>query len=260
MMAMIHNQLFLHQLLSKSKVKIVKSPKIENLDIFEHLENLYLQNNKISEIGMGLQMNTNIMFLALQHNNLRSIEGIKHLKQLSFLDISHNQIENLDVNELPKNIMVMKVFENPFCKTQPDHRKQIVSQLEFLEELDRIKVIQAERLAYKGLIKIDVEQLLEKFRNERQMKDAKTRMEQEMYLEYMDEIGVDSSQRMLKSLEEFSKIDEYKQLHKQFQDIMSTHKEKMSHQDANEETLRKQVNTQVNEVLDRYSRQGSRRD
>lgn len=38
-------------------------------------------------------------------------------------------------------------------------------------------------------------------------------MEQEMYLEYMDEIGVDSSQRMLKSLEEFAKIDEYKQLH-----------------------------------------------
>jgi len=29
-------------------------PKVENLEIFEHLENLYLQNNKISEIGRGL--------------------------------------------------------------------------------------------------------------------------------------------------------------------------------------------------------------
>jgi len=37
-----------------------------------------------------------------------------------------------------------------------------------------------------------------------------------MYLEYMDEIGVESSERMLKSLEEFSKIDEFKLLHKQF--------------------------------------------
>lgn len=42
----------------------------------------------------------------------------------------------------------------------------------------------------------------------------------------MDEIGVESSERMLKSLEEFSKIDEFKLLHKQFQDIMNTHKEK----------------------------------
>lgn len=29
-------------------------PKIENLEIFEHLENLYLQYNKIQEIGIGL--------------------------------------------------------------------------------------------------------------------------------------------------------------------------------------------------------------
>lgn len=43
-------------------------PKIENLEIFEHLENLYLQYNKISEIGIGLQMNVNLIFLAL-HNN-----------------------------------------------------------------------------------------------------------------------------------------------------------------------------------------------
>ena len=40
-------------------------PKVENLDIFEHLENLYLQNNKFNEIGSGLQMNTRLQFLAL---------------------------------------------------------------------------------------------------------------------------------------------------------------------------------------------------
>lgn len=37
--------------------------------------------------------------------------------------------------------MVLKVFENPFCKTQKDYRKLLVLRLELLEELDRIKVI-----------------------------------------------------------------------------------------------------------------------
>lgn len=42
--------------------------KIENLEIFEHLENLYLQYNKLTTIGAGLMNNVNLVFLAL-HNN-----------------------------------------------------------------------------------------------------------------------------------------------------------------------------------------------
>ena len=43
-------------------------PIIDNLDIFEHLENLYLQFNKLQFIGKGLSANVNLIFLAL-HNN-----------------------------------------------------------------------------------------------------------------------------------------------------------------------------------------------
>lgn len=35
-------------------------PKIENLEIFEHLENLYLQFNKLQEIGTGLINNVRV--------------------------------------------------------------------------------------------------------------------------------------------------------------------------------------------------------
>ena len=65
-------------------------PKVQSVEIFEYLENLYLQNNRIQEIGTGLQMNLNLTFLALQHNQIKKLEGIKHLKILSFLDISYN--------------------------------------------------------------------------------------------------------------------------------------------------------------------------
>lgn len=57
------------------------------------------------------------------------------------------------------------------------------------------------------------------------MKDARERMEQEMYAEYMSEMGVESSDRMLKNLEEFAKLEEFNELHKQFRDIIHSHVE-----------------------------------
>ena len=47
-----------------------------------------------------------------------------------------------------------------------------------------------------------------------------------MYSEYMQEMGVESSDRMLKSLEEFAKFEEFNDLHKQFKNIISSHVEK----------------------------------
>ncbi|TNV78848.1 hypothetical protein FGO68_gene2363 [Halteria grandinella] len=60
-------------------------PKVENLEIFEHLENLYLQHNKLNEIGHGLMHNKKLIFLALANNQIKHFEGLGHLKQLAFL-------------------------------------------------------------------------------------------------------------------------------------------------------------------------------
>ncbi len=88
-------------------------PKIENLEIFEHLENLYLQFNKISEIGIGLQKNVNLIFLALHNNQIKKIEGFAHLNKLAYLDLSNNLIEELpqDLTScLPcESLMILKL-------------------------------------------------------------------------------------------------------------------------------------------------------
>lgn len=44
-----------------------------------------------------------------------------------------------------------------------------------------------------------------------------------MYAEYMSEMGVESSDRMLRSLEEFAKLEEFNDLHKQFRQIIKSH-------------------------------------
>ena len=94
-----------------------------------------------------------------------------------------------------------------------------------LEELDRIKVIEAERLAYRGLIRIDVDKLLESYRVERQDRDAKDRMERDLYLDFMQEKGEESQARMMKSLDEFSKMEEFESMQKQMTGILAEHKE-----------------------------------
>lgn len=93
-------------------------------------------------------MNVNLQFLALHHNNLTKIEGLKHLSSLSFLDLSHNQISDFEISEIPVNLMILKMNGNPCVKEKKDYRKSLVVYLKQLEELDKIKVIQAERLAY----------------------------------------------------------------------------------------------------------------
>ena len=188
-------------------------PHIQNLEIFEHLENLYLQYNKISEIGMGLAMNVNLIFLALHGNQIKRLEGLSHLKRLAFLDLSNNLIEELpEVRScLPcENMMILKLHGNPLESNS--YRKRIVLAMPKLEELDRTKVVQAERLFYRGLIKIDIDKLLEEYRRERGESDAKDKMERDLYLEFMEDKGQESQQRMMNSLDEFAKLDEFESL------------------------------------------------
>lgn len=202
-------------------------PKIENLEIFEHIENLYLQYNKLSEIGNGLAMNRQLVFLALSNNQIKRIEGLSHLKQLAYLDISHNLIEAIpDVREIPANLLMLKTNGNPVQKYTKDYRKPIVLHASQLEVLDRVKVVQAEKLAYKGLIRIDVDKMVEQYRLERQEADAKERMEKDLYLDFMETKGLESRDRMMKQLDDFSKMEEFDKLQGQFTRILKDQKSK----------------------------------
>ena len=164
-------------------------PDIQNMDIFENLSSLYLHNNKVQRIGQGLKMNVNLEFLALQKNQIQVVEGLNHLVKLAFLDMSKNKISELDVKQLPPNLMILKLSGNP-CTNNPNYRKNVVTGLPSLEELDKLKVLPSERLTYQGLIKnVNVEELLAKLQKERKEEDARDKMEKELYVEYMESIG-----------------------------------------------------------------------
>jgi Leucine-rich repeat (LRR) protein len=81
-------------------------PNIQNLEFFENLENLLLQHNNFEEIGKNsLQFNLNLQMINLSHNKITKLQGLTHLNNLIYFNISHNLIEEFDPqNELPKNL------------------------------------------------------------------------------------------------------------------------------------------------------------
>ena len=60
--------------------------------------------------------------------------------------------------------------------------------------MDKIKVIQAERLCYRGLLppghRFKMEEKLEEFRQERKEAEAREKMEAELYKEMLEDQGV----------------------------------------------------------------------
>jgi hypothetical protein len=49
-------------------------------------------------------------------------------------------------------------------------------------------------------------------------------MERELYLEFMQDKGEESQARMMKSLDEFAKLDEFSSLKDKFTQVLSEHK------------------------------------
>lgn len=113
-----------------------------------------MQHNCIEKIGRNsLQFNVNLQMLNLSHNKISRVEGLTHLESLIFFDISHNQIESFDPStELPKNLQIVRMNNNPIETDDPKYREKLVVALDELCELDKVKVVQAERLHYKGLL------------------------------------------------------------------------------------------------------------
>ena len=68
------------------------------------------------------------------------IEGLWHLDNLSFLDVSHNNIEAFDPNELPSSLKVLRVAGNPCAVKLKDpasnERKELLEALPWLQTLD----------------------------------------------------------------------------------------------------------------------------
>lgn len=84
---------------------------------------------------------------------------------------------------------------NPVEQSNPkQYRKDAVITLDDLIEMDKIKVIQAERLCYKGLLpytsRKKVDEMLERFKQEREEEVAREKMEFDLYIEMNDDKGI----------------------------------------------------------------------
>jgi len=66
--------------------------------------------------------------LNLSNNKITEIEGINHLPELAFLDISSNLIDSYSPDEdLPKSLIILRMNENPVEKAEPkEYRKKSV--------------------------------------------------------------------------------------------------------------------------------------
>ena len=149
--------------------------------------------------------------LNLSNNKLTEIEGINHLPELAFLDMSSNLIETYNPEaDLPKSLIILRMNDNPCEKADPkEYRKKSVLSLSYLTELDKIKVIEAERLYYRGLLppqlKFSVEKKIAQFKEERREEEAKEKLEAELYREMMEDKGVSVTERIGNNLDVLQK-------------------------------------------------------
>ena len=80
-----------------------------------------------------------------------------------------------------------------------------------MTELDKIKVIEAERLFYRGLLPpqlkfsvvSSVEKKIEQFKQERMEEEAKEKLESDLYREMMEDKGVPVTERISNNLDVF---------------------------------------------------------
>ncbi|CAI5722018.1 unnamed protein product [Peronospora destructor] len=112
--------------------------KIENLDAFTHVEELYLQYNLIETIE-GLNNHAHLTFLALAGNRIREVNNLKNLSNLKFLDLSMNYIDKFDVSEFPQSLRVLRVAGNPFVESTPAYAHLAFERLPNLVEVDQFR-------------------------------------------------------------------------------------------------------------------------
>ena len=142
------------------------------------------------------------------------MKHLNHLVQLQALDLGNNNIEEIaDLNELPPNLLSLKLIGNPFEQRATEsgqlskYRKPFVLHLQLLEQLDKIEVMPAERMSYIGTInrRINIDQMLrEKVRNDEIRKQG-FKLQQELRIEIKREQGKSDVEIVSESLDEFAK-------------------------------------------------------
>ena len=141
------------KLLMESEVFLIqlkRIEKIDNLNKYVNLKELYLNKNYITEIR-GLDNLINLQVLNLSSNIIEKIENIKHLKNLEILDLTNNNIKIFEIKEIPENIIFIYCYYNPFFDKFEKldyfkYRSQLIVNCEKIERIDKLDIKDRERL------------------------------------------------------------------------------------------------------------------
>lgn len=125
---------------------------VENLDACKELDTLVLSHNYIKELdNISSEILPVLNTLNISHNQLKLIEGLEVLKlchNISILDLSFNQIEDILVmkilGEMPM-LHVLTLTGNPVVSTITNYRKTMVLECKFLTYLDSRPVFPRDR-------------------------------------------------------------------------------------------------------------------
>lgn len=126
--------------------------RIENLDICRELDTLVLSHNYIKELeNCGSNTLPVLNTLNISHNQLRNIDGLEILKtckHLSILDLSFNKIEDIMIikilSEMPA-LHVLNMTGNPVLSNITNYRKTMILECKSLTYLDSRPVFPRDR-------------------------------------------------------------------------------------------------------------------
>ncbi|RUS72770.1 hypothetical protein EGW08_019470, partial [Elysia chlorotica] len=132
-----------------NKVKRVRLDRenigeIDSLELFStQVTNLYLQSNKICTIK-NLECMPNLQVLVLANNKIKEITGIKHLEKLLLLDLSENYLESVQMENIPKSIIILNLKGNPALE-ETNYRYCKVKDFPKLKQLDETEISTKEK-------------------------------------------------------------------------------------------------------------------
>lgn len=126
--------------------------KIENLDNCKELDTIVLSHNYIKSLeNCGSDILPVLNTLNVSHNQLKNVEGLQVLKtcgNVSILDLSFNKIEDIMVvkvlSEMPM-LHVLTMTGNPVVSTITNYRKTMIIECKSLTYLDSRPVFPRDR-------------------------------------------------------------------------------------------------------------------
>jgi Leucine-rich repeat (LRR) protein len=113
---------------------------LENLECYDRTTHAYFQYNNLRELSDQFSFMPNLIFLVAFNNKIESVnDELLNCTKLEVLDLSNNQINKIQLENLPKSLLVLNLKGNPISQDS-EFLDQCLSCLPNLIELNEVLV------------------------------------------------------------------------------------------------------------------------